>query len=55
MSGENMVREVQLDFLIGLSVARDPEPPRWNEGDVFARFAAAARPPVRQPAAPQPR
>ncbi|HUS64169.1 MAG TPA: M28 family peptidase [Kofleriaceae bacterium] len=38
--GENRAdwaaKEVRLDFLIGLSIARDPRRPSWNPGDIFA-------------------
>lgn len=35
---KSMAKEVQTDFLIILSIALDPERPRWNEGDVFGKL-----------------
>jgi len=35
---ENMAKETRADFLIALSVALDPERPRWNDGDVFGKL-----------------
>ncbi|HEY8143547.1 MAG TPA: M28 family peptidase [Kofleriaceae bacterium] len=37
-----LAKEVRLDFLIGLSIARAPARPAWNAGDVFAATFAAA-------------
>lgn len=34
-SGDNMVTGVRANFLMMLSIAIDPERPRWNAGDVF--------------------
>ena len=35
---QNMAKEVRADFLLALSVALDPERPRWNPGDVFGKM-----------------
>ena len=35
---EAMAQLARLAFFTGLSVAETPEPPRWNPGDLFARF-----------------
>ncbi len=39
---ENMAIEVRYYFLIGLSVARDPERPTWSPGGVLGRLFAGA-------------
>ena len=33
-----MAKATRADFLIALSVALDPERPRWNDGDVFGKL-----------------
>ena len=35
---ENMAKETRADFLMALSMALDPDRPRWNEGDVFEKL-----------------
>jgi hypothetical protein len=35
---ENMAKETRADFLMALSVALDPDRPRWNDGDVFGKL-----------------
>lgn len=35
---ENMAKSTRADFLMALSVALDPDRPRWNEGDVFGKL-----------------
>ena len=35
---ENMARQTRADFLMALSVALDPDRPRWNDGDVFGKL-----------------
>ena len=35
---ESMAKEVRADFLLTLSVASNPERPRWNKGDVFEKL-----------------
>ena len=37
---EAMAVETRADFLIALSLALDPDRPRWNEGDVFGKIFA---------------
>lgn len=43
---ENAAMVARADFLAALAVALDPERPRWNPGDFFARF------PEREPGGP---
>jgi hypothetical protein len=33
-----MAKEIRADFLMALSVALDPDRPRWNDGDVFGKL-----------------
>lgn len=41
---EAMAQEVRADFLMALSVALDPDRPRWRDGDVFAKlFGSGSR------------
>jgi Peptidase family M28/PA domain len=40
---ENLAVEARAVFLMALAVALDPERPRWNEGDVFARLYGGGR------------
>ena len=41
---EAMAKEVRADFLMALSVALDPDRPRWRDGDVFAKlFGSGSR------------
>jgi Zn-dependent M28 family amino/carboxypeptidase len=35
---EHMAQEVRADFLIALSIAQEPDRPRWNTGDVFEKL-----------------
>jgi Zn-dependent M28 family amino/carboxypeptidase len=39
---EAMAKEVRADFLMALSVALDPDRPRWRDGDVFAKLFGPA-------------
>jgi Zn-dependent M28 family amino/carboxypeptidase len=41
---EAMAGVVRLNLLVGLSVARAPERPRWHPGDFFARFRSRISP-----------
>ncbi|MFN2548229.1 MAG: M20/M25/M40 family metallo-hydrolase, partial [Myxococcales bacterium] len=37
---EAMAVETRVDFLVALSLALDPDRPRWNDGDVFGKIFA---------------
>ena len=45
---QNTAKEVRADFLIALAIAQDPERPRWNDGDVFAKMFGWNGAPARQ-------